>query len=534
MHADLILYNARVYTVDAHRPWAQAVACAGGRIVAVGGDDEVRDLAGPDTRRIDCGGRAVLPGLIDAHVHLLDYAVKQQQVNLFGVRDVDEVRRRVRDGVAAAGPGKWVRGWGWDENPWDVQPTRALLDEVAPDTPVALTRVDMHTLWVNGAALRRAGVTAETPDPAEGRIDRDADREPTGILREWDAMALITAYVPDPDEADLLDWLRATIAEAHALGLTGIHDQRIEGEGPQSFRLLQALHRRGNLTLRVHANVAAAHLSHAAALGLQPGFGDERLWIGHVKAFADGSMGSRTALMLEPYEGEPDNRGVAVTPASELWDLAVRADEAGFPLSVHAIGDRAIRTVVDVLSEFGPKEAVTGGALPQRIEHVQILHPEDLPRLARHDIVASMQPVHLIGEWETSDRAWGQHRTRYAYALRSLLDAGTQVAFGSDAPVAPLDPMLGIYAAVTRQDPEGRPADGWHPQERISVHEAVRGYTLGPAALAGREHLQGAIAPGKWADMIVLSDNIFAIAPASIKETQVDLTVVDGEVVYER
>lgn len=528
--ADLILRNARVYTVDPSRPWAEAVACVGGRISAVGSSDEIMALAGPKTEIIDAGGRLALPGLTDAHVHLLQCAIRRQEVSLFGVRDFDEARRRVRETVAEAEPSQWVKGWGWDENLWDVRPTREHLDDIAPDTPVALARVDMHTWLVNSAALREAGITRETPDPPESRIEREVSGEPTGILREWNAIRLVENQIPDPDEATLRDWLRDAITEAHRLGLTGAHDQRTEAEGRTSFRLFQTLRHRGELDLRIHMNIAEAYVSEADALGLQPGFGDDRLWIGHVKAFVDGSMGSRTALMIEPYEGEPDNRGVIVTSADELWELAVQADKTGFPLSIHAIGDLAVRNVLDVLSEFQQDDDVGGFALPHRIEHVQVVHPDDLSRLSRYGIVASMQPVHLQGEWHTTDRTWGE-RARYAYAFRSLLDQGTRLALGSDAPVAPLNPMLGIHAAVTRQDPDGEPEGGWYSEERISVSEAVYGYTMGPAHAAGKRRVQGSITPGKWADIIVLDRNIFEVAPAEIADTKVDVTIFDGEVV---
>ncbi|MFQ5343915.1 MAG: amidohydrolase [Anaerolineae bacterium] len=539
MKPELILQNAHVYTVDPTRPWAEAVACAHGRIVAVGRHDELIGLAGPDTQVIDAGGKLVLPGLTDAHVHFRQYAIRQHQVSLFGLRDFDEVRRRVRQAVESAGPGQWVQGWGWDEVFWGITPSRTHLDDIAPSTPVALARMDMHTWWVNSAALQRAGITRETPDPPESRIERDAAGEPTGILREWNAIRLVRDLIPEPGAGTLREWLRDAIADAHRLGLTGIHDQRTESEGRTTFRQFQGLRRRDELKLRVHMNIAAEYLAEAATLGLQAGFGDDQLWIGHVKAFADGSMGSRTALMLEPFEGDPDNRGMVVTSADELWDLAVRADEAGFSLSVHAIGDRAVRDVINVLSEFQRDEPArefgAGGRapLPHRIEHAQVFHPNDLARLSRHGIVASMQPVHLQSDWPTADRVWGR-RSRYAYAFRSLLDQGTCLAFGSDAPVAPLNPMLGIHAAVTRQDERGEPEAGWYPEERITVGEAIHGYTIGPAYVAGKQHVQGSITPGKWADMIVLSRNIFEMPPAEIAGTEVELTVFGGEVVYRR
>ncbi|MCB0167596.1 MAG: amidohydrolase family protein, partial [Anaerolineae bacterium] len=306
------------------------------------------------------------------------------------------------------------------------------------------------------------------------------------------------------------------------------HDQRVEREGRRSFRLFQSLDREERLKLRVHMHIAADYLTEAALLGLRPGFGSERLWLGHAKAFADGTLGSQTALMLEPFEGT-DNTGLAVTSADELWELAIQANRAGFPLSIHAIGDRAIRDVINVLSEFKPDLAA--GQLAHRIEHVQIIQPDDMQRMAQHGIIASMQPVHLVFDWRTADRVWGQ-RSRYTYAFRSLLNAGVPLAFGSDAPVAPLDPLLGIYAAATRQDEQGQPGEGWHPAERLTIPEIIHGYTMGPAQLAGQAHRQGSVTPGKWADMIALDRNIFEIEPTEIKDVRVAMTVFGGEVVH--
>lgn len=532
MIADLILTNGRIYTLDPERPWAEAVACREGRILAVGTGDDARALTGPKTRVIDCGGRLVLPGLTDAHVHFLGYAVRRKQVSLFGLTDPAAVRERLAAAVASAAPGEWVLGWGWDSNHWDLQPTAALIDDISPHNPVALARMDMHTWWANSRAMDIAGVTTQTPDPIESHIGRDAGGRPTGLFSEWNAIALIERHIPQPDEAALAAWLEETIAEAHRLGLTGIHDQRIEREGAQSLRLFQSLRRAGKLTLRVHSNIAADYFTEAAQLGLESGFGDDILWLGHLKAFADGAMGSGTAHMLEPYEGQPDNTGIVVTPPDELWALITGAAEAGFPISVHAIGDRAVREVLDVMGEW---DATRGAGsrlpMPQRIEHVQLIHPDDIGRPAAHRIVASVQPVHLQSDWRTADRVWGQ-RARYAYAFRSLLDRGTPLAFGSDAPVAPLNPMLGIHAAVTRQDETGEPAGGWYPVERLTVAEAIEAHTLGPARLSGKADRFGSINPGKYADLVVLSQNLFEIDPADIPATTVWLTVFDGRVVF--
>lgn len=535
MKADLILYNARVYTVDPAQPWAEAVACTAGRVVAAGREDDVLDLAGPHTQRLDAGSRLVLPGLIDGHVHLLWFATLRRghEVNLYGVDDIGELRRRVRCAVESADPSQWVYGRGWDESSWGVRPTRVYLDDIAPQTPVVLRRLDLHTSWANSAALKRSGVTRETPDPPGSCLERDASGELTGILHEFGAIDLVEQHIPQPGPPTLQGWLRDAITEAHRLGLTGVLDMRLANEGRQSFRLLQALNRRGELDLRVHMAIPAESLAQAAALGLEPGFGDDRLWTGHVKVFADGSMGGGTAHMLQPYENDPDNLGLAVTPADELRELARQADEAGFSLAVHAIGDRAIRDTIDVLGEFPRDQAGLAPRLPHLIEHVQLIHPDDLPRLSRYGIVASMQPVHVLSDWRTADRVWGR-RARYAYAFRSLIDHGTRVSFGSDAPYESLNPLEGIYAAVTRQDRYGEPGSGWYPQERISVAEAVYGFTMGPAFASGKQTVQGSIAPGKWADMIVLSRDIFRIPPVEIAQTEVALTIFDGRVVYEQ
>ncbi len=529
MKPNLILYNAKIYTADSARLWVEAIACQDGRIVALGRSADLLELATPQTRRIDGQGKLVLPGLIDSHIHFLQYAIRRHQVNLFGVRDFAEVRRRVEVAVQQAAPGQWVQGWGWDENLWEVSPTAAHLDDLAPNTPVVLARMDMHTWWVNSAAMRQANLTAETPTPPESRIERDASGQPTGIFREWNAIALIEKHLPPPPQNLLKQWMQEAMAEANQLGLTGIHDQRVEWEGQQSWQLWQALRREEALTLRVHAHVAADYLPQLTELGLQAGLGDEQLWLGHAKTFVDGTLGSRTALMLEPFEGEPNNFGVVVTTVDELTEIAAQAQTAGFPLSIHAIGDKAVRQVIDVLSQYPPQFDI----MPHRIEHVQVIHPDDLPRLAQHNLVASVQPVHLMTDWATADACWGK-RARYTYAFRSLADNQARLSFGSDAPVAPVNPMLGLYAAVTRQDSLGQPPKGWYMAEWLTITEAIQGYTTAPAYVAGKSDRQGTLTVGKWADFIMTSHNIFAIPAPEIAQVEVELTVFDGRVVHQR
>lgn len=533
MNPDLIIHNAKIYTVDPQLPWAEAVAVHNGRFLSVGSNQEILTLAGSETTVIDANGRLLLPGLIDSHVHFLDTAERNQQLSLFRQADFGEALRQVETAVAQKAPGEWLLGWGWDEIKWDTLPTAAHLDAIAPHTPIALARLDMHTYWVNQAALDAAGITAHTPDPADSKIERDENGRPTGILREWNALQLLLPHIPQPDGATRQAWLRQTIAAAHRFGLTGVHDQRLEKEGQQSFRLWQVLQRDGDLTLRIHMNVAADFLAEAATLGLQSGFGNDHLWIGHLKIFADGTMGSRTASMLTPFVGESDNRGLIVTPADELWQIATDAADAGFALSVHAIGDRAVREVLDVLIERETADAGKRLPMPHRIEHVQLIHPDDLARVDHSHIMGAVQPVHLQTDWQTADRVWGS-RARYAYAFRSLLDRGMKLAFGSDAPVATMNPFVGMRTAVTRQDEGRQPAGGWHPAERLTLPEAIYGYTMGPALMSGKEAVQGSISPGKWADMVLLADDLFTMAAEDMGETAVDMTLVGGEIVYQK
>lgn len=530
MKADLILTNGRIYTLDPVAPWAEAVACHQGKIIAVGTTQKIQTLAGTHTQRLDAQGRLVLPGFTDAHIHFLDYSIRRQQVSLFGLRSIEAACQKVAEAVRQTPPGEWVVGWGWDELHWGTTPTAAHLDAIAPHNPVVLTRMDMHTCWVNSAALRLANITRHTPDPIQAKIERDANGHPLGLLREWNALALLDPFIPKPDASKLQGWMQEAIAEMHRFGVTAVHDQRVEHEGQQSLRLWQALRRQGQLNLRVHCHIAADFLKEAATLGIQPGLGDDRLWLGHAKTFADGTMGSRTAWMLQPFENQPHNLGVVVTPPDELLNIAALAAEAGFALSVHAIGDRAVREVLDVMAERETADSAASLPIPHRIEHVQVIHPADLPRLRQSNLMVSAQPVHLLTDWGTADSVWGA-RARYAYAFRSLLDNGARLVFGSDAPVASTNPLWGIYAAVTRQDDQGKPADGWYPQERLTVAEAIAGYTTGPAHLAGKSHLQGSITPGKWADMVVWSHNLFEVDPSIIPQVTAELTIFDGQVV---
>jgi len=528
MQANLALYNGEIHTMDRDRPRARAIALLGNRVLAVGSDAEIRVLLAPSGRAIDLGGRTVVPGFTDSHLHFMTYGLGLRQIDLAGVPSLEEALARVAARAAETPAGQWLRGWGWDHSLWAGGgfPTRHELDRVAPNHPVFLSRKCGHAGWANSRALELSGLSAETPDPPGGAIDRDPKTgEPTGILKET-AVDLVYRLLAEPTPEEAQQAVKAAMAHAHRWGVTGVHTM----EGPSAFHAFQRLRAAGELKLRVLMQIPDENLDAAIQAGLQSGFGDERLRIGGVKAFADGALGARTADMLEPFEGEPGNYGIAVADAGQLRDLVAKAARAGLASFVHAIGDRANRHVLDAFE--ASRQAGLGLNLRHRIEHVQILHPADLPRLARLGVVASMQPIHATQDMLLADALWGK-RCAGAYAWRSLLDSGAVLAFGSDAPVETMDPLPGIHAAVTRRRADGSPGpNGWYPEQRLTVAEAVHAYTMGPAYASGEEALKGSLAPGKLADLAVLSRDIFVIEPMEIRATEVVATLFDGELVY--
>ena len=509
MLTDLILTKGKIYTLDPARPRANAIAFAYGRVVAF--DDEALALRTTQTQVIDLRGRAAIPGLIDHHIHFTAYAASLSRVNLDGAKSMEECVERVAARVATTKPGEWIIGLGWNQLDWTtpVFPNKQPLDAVAPNNPIALDRKDGHSMWVNSAALHAVNITRDTNNPDGGVIDRDATGEPTGILRD-NAMGLLEGRRGfDAEEITEEELLNATRA-ANKLGLTGIHNV----EGAASLRLFQRVRAQDKLTLRVTHMIPASHLEHAIALGLRGGIGDEFLRIGGIKMFADGSLGSQTAWMLEPFEGQPGNCGIATTPMEEIERLAHLAASAGMMVCTHAIGDRANREVLNIYEKLR-RDGIT---TPLRIEHAQHLHRDDLPRFAKLNVIASMQPIHCTSDYQMTDALLGA-RGRYTYAFKSLLDSGATLAFGSDCPVETLDPWVGIHAAVTRERANGEPRGGWQPVEKLSVEEAVRGYG-------------SAMSVGGIGDCIVLSQDIFEIPPREILNTRVEQTVIGGNIIY--
>jgi predicted amidohydrolase YtcJ len=537
-----ILHNARVHTMDPRRPTATALAWRGDRLLAVGPPEEVAATAGPGARVIDAGGQTVIPGLIDAHIHFMWYAAGLLRVDLEGVADLDTALARVAARATTTPEGAWVRGSGWNNNLWQPNrfPSRHDLDRVTAGRPAVMTRKDGHSIWVNSAALAIAGITRDTPDPPGGRIGRYAAGEPNGMLYEAAAMDLVYRHVPEESGAEQAEAVRRGLQAVAASGLTGFHDC----EGPAAFAAFQQLDAAGALPVRVLMLLALATLPESIAVGLRSGFGGDRLRVGPVKIFSDGSLGSQTAEMLAPFEGAPDNYGVATIAQPDLEAAILAASGAGIAVAVHAIGDAANRRVLDAFARARQAESgqatLPGGPdadgyrlyrLRHRIEHAQLVDPTDWPRFRELGVIASMQPIHATSDMEAADRLWGARAGQGAYAWRSLKRAGARLAFGSDCPVETFAPLLGIHAAVTRQDAAGRPPGGWYPQERLSVAEAVRAYTRDAAYAAGEDHLKGSLEPGKLADFVLLDHDIFTGDPAAIATTGVSATVVGGAVV---
>ncbi len=528
MLIDRILYNGNIITLSEEKPRVSALALSGDRIIAYGGDD-LLSLAGSHTKRANLDGRTVIPGLTDAHIHWQGVALSFHEVNVFEAPSKEVALQRVAECAAITPPGQWITGAGWTQAIWAYGefPRAADLDAVAPNHPVFLRAKSGHAGWANSLAMRRAGVSAETSQPDGGEIVRDANGQPTGILLE-NAMELVAAQIPKPTPEQVADMMKDAQQPALASGLTGIHDF----DGQDCFRALQILRERGALGLRVVKNINREWLPAALEVGLRWGFGDEWIRIGGLKIFADGALGPRTAYMIEPYDGEPTNYGIPTIDKEEMAELVSRASAAGLPSTIHAIGDRAVHDVLDVYEAVRHEETARGEATHtrrHRIEHVQVIHPDDAHRLAQLDIIASMQPIHATSDYQMSDRYWGE-RSRWAYNPRLQLDQGVKVAFGSDSPVEPLEPFKGIHAAVTRQRPDGSPGvDGWYPAARLTVDEALRGFTFGPAYAAGMERQLGRLAPGSLADLVVIDRDPYAIPPSELLDVQVVGTMVGGQ-----
>ncbi len=538
MSSNLILTNGHVHTMDPFRPQATAVAIRGRKIIAVGDDQSIKDLGKENAEWLDLAGRTVIPGLVDAHVHFQGFALARQRVDLDQALTLAEVLQRIAryaeklpDHAAHSQEEQWLQGRGWAQDAWqDAQfPNAAHLDQIIPHRPVYLRHKSGHAAWVNSAALKIADITASTPDPPGGQIQCNAAGQPTGILFE-DAMKLVQKHIPRPSLAEIRSAMLDAQSYCWQVGLTGIHDF----DGRSCFQALQELRQRDQLMLRVVKNVPLSRIESAIGVGLRSGFGDAWLRIGGIKVFADGALGPRTAAMVAPYENDPENYGIIVVDKEEMQAAASWASANGLSVTVHAIGDRANHDVLDVFAAVRQeeKERAESRQLRHRIEHVQLLHPADLERLAQLNIIASMQPIHATSDLEIATSYWGQ-RTRYSYAWRTMLNSGAVLVFGSDAPVEKIDPLLGIHAAVTRQKASGAPGkEGWHPEQKLTLSETIHAFTQAAAFTAGQENILGSITPGKLADLTIFDRDIFSMPATDLLHTRIAGTIINGDFKY--
>ena len=523
-----ILVEGRIWTGDARRPWAEAVAVEGERIIAVGSREDVARLTGAETQVIDAGDGLVVPGLIDSHIHLIDGGERLASVPLRDADSREEFVRRIAETAGKKRPGEWITGGDWDHSLWGGElPSRDWIDAVTPDNPLWINRLDGHMSLANTAAMRLAKVGDDVADVPGGEIVRDDAGRLTGIFKD-NALALIERAVPD---ATLEQQLDATVAAMDYLaerGVTAVHHMG-SWQHLEVFRVAQ---RRGLLKTRIYACTPLEQWQRLANEVRDRGRGDEWLKIGGLKGFVDGSLGSHTAAFLQPFSDAPNDRGLLVNTAEDLEDWTAAAERAGLQVVVHAIGDRAIRLQLDVFERV----AAANGPRDRRfrIEHAQHIAPEDIPRFAKLGVIASMQPYHAIDDGRWADRVIGAQRSETTYAFRSLLDSGARLAFGSDWFVAPPTPMEGIYAAVTRRTLDGQHPDGWVPRQKISVAESLRAYTVDAAYAAFSEASLGSLEPGKLADLVVLERNLFETPPHELNAVRIKATMVGGKFVYER
>ena len=529
-NVDKAYFNGKIITMDPGAPLVEALATRGGLVILTGGSNEVLAECGPRCEKIDLEGRTIIPGLIDAHAHFLGYAKGLERLDLVGTESLEDVVTKVSRYAASRERGSWIVGRGWDQNDWPekIYPHRRELDRAAPRNPVYLSRVCGHAAYANSEALRLAGIGRDTPDPPGGRIMKGRDGEPTGILLD-EAMDLVSDIIPGPSREDKKKLLVDAAHACLAVGLVGVHEMGISGETVSIYR---ELFDSGELPLRITGYFSGSDEGFDSLLTAGPlvGYADNHLSVTGVKFFSDGSLGARSAALIDDYSDDPGNRGLLVTEPESLYASVKRCHEAGFRTAIHAIGDRANRIVLDVLEKVLSGDADGSGR--HRIEHAQILAPEDIPRFAALGVIPSMQFIHC-----TSDMPWvgsrvGPDRIAGAYAWRSLLDSGCRIPGGSDFPVESINPFLGIYAAVTRRDLDGDPPDGWFGGQCLTVEEAVRAFTLDAAYASGEEELRGSLVPGKLADFVILAEDIMSIPHDAIPDIKPVATVLGGEIVY--
>jgi len=524
--ATLVVTDARVWTGNSQQPWAEAIASNGDRIVAVGSNEEISALIGKATEVISTAGSMLVPGFIDTHVHFLDGGTGLASVQLRDAATPEEFTQRIGAFASTMEAGEWILIGTWDHENWGGElPRRDWIDAVTPDNPVWINRLDGHMALANSLALKLAGVDADTPDVAGGEIVRNPDGSPTGILKD-NAMALMDGTVPAPGDAALDRQAAAAMQYVASNGVTTVHDMA----GWSSLATYRRAREDGSMITRIYSVVQLPDWEKLRDEVAANGRGDEWLRIGGLKAMMDGSLGSHTAAFLEPFTDAPDQRGLLIFDLDDVRQWVTGADAAGLQVMVHAIGDRAIRDLLDIFLDVREKNGERDRRL--RIEHAQHIHPDDLPRFAAQDVIASMQPYHAIDDGRWADKVIGRERAKTTYAFRSLIESGAHVAFGSDWYVAPATPIEGIYAAVTRRTLDDANPDGWVPEQKISVEQALHAYTYEGAFASFEEDIKGTLKPGMLADFVLLDRDLTAIPPETINKTRVLKTVVGGRVVY--
>jgi len=529
--ADVIFVNGKIWTVDKAKPSAEAVAVLDGRILSVGSGSEIRKLAGAQTRIVDLKGKRMLPGFIDNHTHFMSGGFQLQSVDLRNAKSEAEFAALI-EARADKYATRWITGGDWDHDNWPGGnlPTKELIDGATARTPVFVNRYDGHMALANSYVLKLAGIDKNTPDPQGGTIVHDKKTgEPTGVLKDA-AMNLVYRHVPDPSEAEMLEAAKLALAEARKFGVTSIQDV----SSGNDVRVYQILRDAGELTARFHCRIPLSQWGNFAAVGIKVPFGDDWVRVGSMKEFADGSLGSSTALFFQPFTSDPGTCGLAMDVVLdgrlEKWGMG--ADRAGLQLSIHAIGDSANSLVLDLFEKITKANPKWDRRF--RNEHAQHIAPKDFERFATLGVIASVQPYHAIDDGRWAEKRIGHERCKTTYPFRTFLDSGVKMCFGSDWTVGPLSPILGIYAAVTRRTTDGANPNGWFPEQKITVQEAIEAYTINCAYAAFEEREKGSITPGKLADLVVLTDDILTIDPVRIEQAGVELTVVGGKIVYSK
>jgi hypothetical protein len=530
--ADLIVTNAKVWTGDKAQPSAESVAILGDRIVAVASNKEVEAWRGPNTKVVDAGGKLLVPGFNDAHVHFVTGGEQLDSVQLNDATSAKEFARRIAERAKTTPKGQWIQGGDWDETKWTppVLPTHELIDSGTLDTPVAVVRYDGHMILANATALRLAGITAKTPDPPGGSIVRDANGNPTGALKDA-AMDAVFKVIPPMSRDQREHAVKRGLAHAASLGVTSVQDMNPEFA---DIAVYSELAEKGELTARIYAAPLITQVDDLTKIGIRRAFGSPYLRIGALKGYADGSLGSATAYFFESFVDQPKNHGLLsdeMHPVSLMRGRMLKADASGLQLCTHAIGDQGISIILDIYSEIEKEHGPADRRW--RIEHAQHMAAKDFDRFAALHVIASVQPFHAIDDGRWAEGRIGHDRSSRTYAFRTFLDHGVRLAFGTDWSVAPLNPMLSVYAAVTRATLDGKNPNGWFPEQKLTVAETVSAYTMGSAYAEFQDHQKGSISVGKLADMVLLSDDIFSIPPEKIRDVKVMKTFVGGKVVWD-